>query len=149
MRFVGAGQMPLAFAGQEPMGLSARDIDEAQKEQAGYGYTQFVIGPGPRRDPQDFGQDRPALFAIHREADFKQTLGQDGTDIHRAILFMGHMSLFWMCRSTPSPSEGRCLANFDGAAAGCGDDADPADLCTDAPDCAAGNFRSDDRLDFE
>src|SRR5262245_35261156 len=61
---IGADPKPLTFAGQEPMGFDACELDEAEEDQAGDGHPGFVMGPRPRGEIQGFSQGRPTIFAI-------------------------------------------------------------------------------------
>src|SRR5579883_1623682 len=75
------------------MGRDAGDFDEAEQDQAGDRHAGFVVGPGPGGEAQVLGQERPALFAIPREADFAQPAGQGFTRIHQLLLSMGRTSI--------------------------------------------------------
>ena len=75
-RTAGADKISLAVAIQKPLGLDSCDCEETEEDQAGNVDAGFVIRPSPGGDLQSFGQERPAMFAIHREANFTQTVGQ-------------------------------------------------------------------------
>jgi hypothetical protein len=77
-----AGSISLPFSSPEPTGRDPGEIDETENHQTGNRHAGFVTSPGCRQKPEVRRQKGSTMFAIHREADLTQTVGEGNTPFH-------------------------------------------------------------------
>jgi hypothetical protein len=81
-----ARQVSFPFSGQEPTRRHPGEIDETEDHQTGNRHAGLVTGPGCSQEPEVRRQKSRTMFAIHREADLTQTVGEGVTLIHPVLL---------------------------------------------------------------
>jgi hypothetical protein len=81
-----ARQVSFPVSGQEPTRRHPGEIDETEDHQTRNRHAGLVTGPGCSQEPEVRRQKRRTMFAIHREADLTQTVGEGVTLMHGVLV---------------------------------------------------------------